>query len=242
MARLPRINIANIPQHVVQIGHNNLNCFFDDEDYDFYLTSLKKAADQYDVNIHAYVLLPNAVQIIATPNIPQGISSMMQSLGRRYVQYINHRYQRSGTLWAGRYKSSVIDSDAYLLTCYRYVELKPMYEGLVDSPELYAWSSFNYHTGLEPSDLIADHRLFMNLGDTHEDRADEYSAMFRFRFDRMLLDYIAETIKLGQVLGGDRFTEKIEQIANHRVRPLKRGRPKKKDKDEQSSSSGTTTA
>ena len=166
----------------------------------------------------------------------------MQSLGRRYVQYINHRYQRSGTLWAGRYKSSVIDSDAYLLTCYRYVELKPMYEGLVDSPELYAWSSFNYHTGREPSDLIADHRLFMNLGDTHEDRADEYSAMFRFRFDRMLLDYIAETIKLGQVLGGDRFTEKIEQIANHRVRPLKRGRPKKKDKDEQSSSSGTTTA
>ncbi|AHK14851.1 transposase [Thalassolituus oleivorans] len=242
MARLPRINIANIPQHVVQIGHNNLNCFFDDEDYDFYLTSLKKAADQYDVNIHAYVLLPNAVQIIATPNIPQGISSMMQSLGRRYVQYINHRYQRSGTLWAGRYKSSVIDSDAYLLTCYRYVELKPMYEGLVDSPELYAWSSFNYHTGREPSDLIADHRLFMNLGDTHDDRADEYSAMFRFRFDRMLLDYIAETIKLGQVLGGDRFTEKIEQIANHRVRPLKRGRPKKKNKDEQSSSSGTATA
>jgi len=80
----------------------------------------------------------------------------------------------------------------------------------------------------------------MNLGDTHEDRADEYSAMFRFRFDRMLLDYIAETIKLGQVLGGDRFTEKIEQIANHRVRPLKRGRPKKKGMDEKSNSSDTT--
>jgi putative transposase len=235
MARLPRINIANIPQHIVQIGHNNLNCFFDDEDYEFYLASLKKSAEQYDVDIHAYVLLPNAVQIIATPSIPQGISSMMQSLGRRYVQYVNHRYQRSGTLWAGRYKSSVIDSDAYLLTCYRYVELKPMYEGIVDGPELYPWSSFNYHTCRKKSDIIVDHRLYMDLGETKEERGNEYSALFRFRFDRMLLDYIAETIKLGQVLGGDQFTEKIEQIANHRVRPLKRGRPKKKKSTEPTS-------
>ena len=228
MARLPRINIANIPQHIVQVGHNNLNCFFDDEDYEFYLASLKKAAEQYDVHIHAYVLLPNAVQLVATPNIPNGISSMMQSLGRRYVQYVNHRYQRSGTLWGGRYKSSVIDSDAYLLTCYRYVELKPMHEGIVDGPELYPWSSFAYHTGRGDNDLIIDHRLYLALGETSEERADGYSELFRFEFDRMLLNYIAETIKVGQVLGGDRFTEKIEQIANHRVRPLKRGRPKKK--------------
>ena len=228
MARLPRINIANIPQHIVQVGHNNLNCFFDDEDYEFYLTSLKKSAEQYDVNIHAYVLLPNAVQMVATPNIPQGISSMMQSLGRRYVQYVNHRYQRSGTLWDGRYKSSVIDSEAYLLTCYRYVELKPMHEGLAESPDLYPWSSFNHHTGRSHNDLISDHKLYLDLGDTREERADKYSTLFRFRFDRMLLNYIAETIKLGQVLGGDQFTGKIEEIANHRVRPLKRGRPKKK--------------
>ncbi|MAD44749.1 MAG: transposase [Oceanospirillaceae bacterium] len=230
MARPPRINIANIPQHIVQIGHNNLNCFFDDEDYEFYLASLHKAAEQYDVDIHAYVLLPNAIQMVATPNIAQGISSMMQSLGRRYVQYINHRYQRSGTLWAGRYKSSVIDSEAYLLTCYRYVELKPMHEGLVEGPELYPWSSFRHHTGREDNPLISDHKLYLELADTREDRADEYSKLFRFRFDRMLLSYIAETIKLGQVLGGDQFTDKIEQIANHRVRPLKRGRPKKKKK------------
>ncbi|MDK2779383.1 MAG: transposase [Pseudomonadota bacterium] len=232
MARLPRINIANIPQHIVQIGHNNLNCFFDDEDYEFYLASLQKAAEQYDVKIHAYVLLPNAVQMVATPAIAQGISSMMQSLGRRYVQYINHRYQRSGTLWAGRYKSSVIDSEAYLLTCYRYVELKPMHEGLVEGPELYPWSSFGHHTGRSYNDLISDHQLYMDLGKTRAERANEYSSLFRFRFDRMLLNYIAETIKLGQVLGGDQFTEKIEQIANHRVRPLKRGRPRKKKKAE----------
>ena len=105
MARLPRINIANIPQHIIQVGHNNLNCFFDDEDYEFYLASLQKAAEQYDVDLHAYVLMPNAIQMVATPNIANGISSMMQSLGCRYVQYVNHRYQRSGTL-CGCYKSA----------------------------------------------------------------------------------------------------------------------------------------
>ena len=99
MARMPRINIAHIPQHITQTGHNNLNCFFDEEDYSFYLASLKASSEQYEVDIHAYALLPNAVHIIATPHINNGLSSMMQSLGRRYVQYINHRYQRSGTLW-----------------------------------------------------------------------------------------------------------------------------------------------
>ena len=160
MARLPRINIANIPQHIIQVGHNNLNCFFDDEDYEFYLASLQKAAEQYDVDLHAYVLMPNAIQMVATPNIANGISSMMQSLGRRYVQYVNHRYQRSGTLWGGRYKSSVIDSEAYLLTCYRYVELKPMHEGIVESPE-FTSVSFNHHTGRKKSKILEDHRLYL---------------------------------------------------------------------------------
>ena len=121
MARLPRFNIIDIPQHIVQVGHNNLSCFFDDEDYEFYLHSLKLAADQYQADVHAYVLLPGSIQIVATPRVPQAISSMMQSLGRRYVQYANHRYKRSGTLWGGRYKSSLIDSDTSVLSCFRYV-------------------------------------------------------------------------------------------------------------------------
>lgn len=227
MARLPRLNLPDIPQHVVQTGHNNLPCFFDDEDYEFYLQSLKTAARQYQVDIHAYVLLPNMVQFLATPRIEQGLSSMMQSLGRRYVQYVNHRYQRSGTLWGGRYKSSLIDSEAYLLTCYRYVELKPMYTGLVNEPGEYRWSSFNYHTNLTPNDLIRDHRLYTALGDTPTERVRAYRKLFHYAFDQRLLNYIAETVKLGQVLGGDAFKERIEKIANQRVRPLKRGRPKK---------------
>ncbi|WP_231491894.1 transposase [Microbulbifer sp. HZ11] len=227
MPRLPRLNLIDIPQHIVQVGHNNLPCFFDDEDYQFYLDSLRNAADQYRVDVHAYVLLPNMIQIIATPRVPEGIPSMMQSLGRRYVQFINHRYRRSGTLWAGRYKSSLIDSDAYLLTCYRYVESRPIYLGLADSMADYAWSSFQHHANLALSTVIKDHRLYMALGDTAAARADAYRELFRYRFDRRLLEYIAETIKLGQILGGDVFKDKIEQISNQRVRPLKRGRPRK---------------
>lgn len=236
MSRMPRFNLVDIPQHIVQVGHNNLACFFDDEDYQFYLHSLKLAADQYQVEVHAYVLLPSSIQIVATPRVSQAISSMMQSLGRRYVQYANHRYKRSGTLWGGRYKSSLIDSEAYLLTCYRYVELKPMYLGLVNEPSDYPWSSFHHHTAAERNHLIQDHRLYQKLGDSFEERAQAYSQLFRFEFDRRLFDYIAETVKVGQVLGGDTFKDRIEKIANRRVRPMKRGRPKKETTEEVSAS------
>lgn len=228
MARLPRLNLIDIPQHIVQTGHNGLACFFDEEDYEFYLISLAAAAKQYQCDIHAYVLLNNMVQIIATPRVPGGISSLMQSLGRRYVQYVNHRYKRSGTLWGGRYKSSLIDSEAFLLSCYRYVELRPLEQGLVEELSNYKWSSFPHHSGATQSDLILDHRIYLELGDTEEERCNAYNQLFRYKFDSRLQDFIAETISVGHILGGDRFKDEIERIANHRVRPLKRGRPKKK--------------
>ncbi len=229
MPRPLRLNVPGIPQHIVQVGHNNLPCFYDEEDYEFYLQSLKVSADQYEVQVHAYCLMPSMIQIIATPNSHSGVSSMMQSLGRRYVQYANHRYKRSGTLWGGRYKSSLVDSHAYLLSCYQYVELKPMFSGLVHSPEEYPWSSFNYHINEMESHLIVDHKLYVELGESRSDRAESYRSLFKYRFDKRLFEYIAETIKLGQVLGGDQFKDQIERITNQRVRPLRRGRPKKCD-------------
>jgi len=227
VARFRRLNLINIPQLIVQTGKANQACFYDAEDYRFYLKSLKAAADQYLCDIHAYVLLANSVQILATPRVPNGISSMMQSLGRRYVQYANHRYQRSGSLWEGRYKSSLIDANGYLLSCYRFVELRPLELRGVEELEDYPWSSFHHHCGTELSDLLVDHTLYEALGDDPEERGEAYSQLFRYAFDPGLLDYIAETVQLGRVLGGDRFKDQIEQIANRRVRPLKRGRPRK---------------
>ncbi len=228
MARLLRINLPNVPQHIVQTGHNNMPCFFDEADYSFYLDSLKIAADQYFVEVHAYVLLPNTIQLIATPKVATGIPSLMQSVGRRYVQYINHKHQRSGTLWAGRYKSSLIDSSAYLLSCYRYIELRPMYLNLASGPENYPWSSYHHHALGKINHLIIDHKLYKELGKTREERADHYSEGFQYAFDQRLMNYIAETINVGQILGGDQFKSKIEEISQIRLRPKKRGRPKKK--------------
>lgn len=239
MARFRRLNLINIPQLIVQTGKPNQCCFYDSEDYHFYLKSLQAAADQYLCDIHAYVLLANSVQIIATPKVPNGISSMMQSLGRRYVQYANHRYQRSGSLWEGRYKSSLIDANSYLLSCYRFVELRPLELSGVEELEDYPWSSFHHHSGAQHSDLIVDHSLYENLGEDPDERGHAYNRLFRYAFDPGLLDYISETVQLGRVLGGDRFKDQIEQIANHRVRPLKRGRPRKEVASDEPSGSAS---
>ena len=233
MPRPPRFNLADIPQHIVQVGHNKLPCFFDDEDYQFFLDSLAQSATQYQCEIHAYLLLNNTVHIIATPRLANGLSSMMQSLGRRYVQYVNYRYQRSGTLWEGRYRSCLIDSEAYLLTCYRYIELKPLQMDLVDDLAEYPWSSYHHHVGLTQDPLIHDHPLYKRLGETEQECQQRYNQLFTYGFDPLLYEYIAETINVGSVLGGDAFKDKIEAMTNRRVRPLKRGRPKKNEQQEQ---------
>jgi putative transposase len=123
MSRKPRFTLPGIPQHIVQRGHNREPCFFDDADYLCYLDNMKEAAEKNDCAIHAYCLMTNHVHILLTPTTSFGISLMMQDIGRKYVRYINYTYQRSGTLWGGRFKASLIDSQAYLLTCMRYIEL-----------------------------------------------------------------------------------------------------------------------
>lgn len=229
--RLPRLKLINIPQHIVQTGLLNQPCFYDNEDYQFYLKSLQAAAEQYFCSIHAFVLLKNSVQIIATPLVPDGVPAMMQSLGRRYVQHLNRRYKRTGSLW-GRYKSSLIDPSAYLLSCYRYIELQPLNHGLVLDLEAYRWSSFHHHSGVRKSPIITDHPLYLELGEEQELRAQAYIKLFRYSFDSGLQDYIEETLQTGQVLGGDRFKDQIEQISSQRVRPLKRGRPRRSSSSE----------
>jgi putative transposase len=120
MPRKPRFNLAEVPLHVIQRGNNRSACFFADKDYQFYLQCLKESAKKFGVDVHAYVLMTNHVHLLLTPHAPGAVSGFMQAVGRRYVQYINFRYRRSGTLWEGRYKASLVDTDPYLLTCYRY--------------------------------------------------------------------------------------------------------------------------
>ncbi len=229
MPRLPRLNILNNPHYVTQCGHNWQPCFFDDEDYESYLECLSKASHQYQCKIHSYLLLENNIQLLVSPMINGGISSLMQSIGRRYVQYVNHKYKRSGTLWGGRYKACVIDAQGYLLTMYQYIENEPVRKGIVSHPKDYPWSSYHYHVKGGLSNIITDHSIFEKLGKTQEERGVKYAEKLDFPINAFLLRYIKEIINSDIVLGGDNFVSEIEDLFDQRVRPLKRGRPKKEN-------------
>ena len=132
MARLPRFVLVGHPQHIIIRGNNREPVFIADEDYQLFLEKLSAAAKKHECDIHAYVLMTNHIHLLVTPNKENGISKMMQMLGRYYVQYFNYTYKRSGTLWEGRYKASLIDSEAYALLCYRYIELNPVRANMVE--------------------------------------------------------------------------------------------------------------
>jgi putative transposase len=134
MPRRPRIKLAEVPQHIVQRGINREPCFFAEEDYHCYLHWLHKSAADWHCAIHAYVLMSNHVHLLVTAEKPDGIAKLMQAIGRRYVQYINRSYHRTGSLWEGRFKSSVIQAEDYLLTCMRYIELNPVRANMVNDP------------------------------------------------------------------------------------------------------------
>ncbi len=142
MARLARVAPVGVPQHIIQRGNNRQVCFAGEEDMKAYLHWLKEMSKKYQVDIHAWVLMTNHVHLLCTPWKENAVSQMMQSLGRLYVRYFNHTYQRSGTLWEGRFKSCLVQSERYLLELYRYIELNPVRADMVDKPSDYSWSSY----------------------------------------------------------------------------------------------------
>ena len=232
MPRLQRITAAGLPQHVMQRGNNRGDCFFADADYATYLRWLDRAARAYGVVLHAYVLMPNHVHLLATPTLEGGVSRMMQYLGRHYVQYINKTYDRSGTLWERRYRASVLETKAYLLTLYRFIDLDPVRAGLVQAPEQYPWSSAKDHLAPTQSSLILDHAVYMRLGDTGEERARAYAALMNKPLEEEELSQIRTASRQGAVLGSDQFKDQIEMQLGRRVRPGRRGRKPNRARDQ----------
>lgn len=183
MARKARFNLPGIPQHVIQCGNNREPCFYAEADYDRYLVDLSEAANHNACRIHAYVLMTNHVHVLVTPMCEYGISHLMQDLGRKYVRYINQRYRRSGTLWEGRYKSSLIDSEAYLLACMRYIELNPVRAHMVEHPGEYRWSSYACNAHGRNDRLIVPHPTYGALA---ADAARRPNAWYRGSGRRLL--------------------------------------------------------
>ena len=226
MPRRARITLAGVPHHVVQRGHNREATFFADEDYLAYRHSLKEGAQRYHCAIHAYALMTNHVHLLVTPANEDGLSRLMRYLGSRYVQYVNFVYRRRGTLWEGRFKSSLVDQEHYLLTCYRYIELNPVRANMVEQPQDYRWSSYASHALGKQDDLIDDHPLYLALGTTEETRRAAYRELFRYQLDDEQLTDIRDSLNKGLAVGAERFKDQIETVVARSVRPGQAGRKK----------------
>ena len=227
MPRKPRFFLPGIPAHIVQRGRSREPVFFEDDDYSAYLGWLAEAADRYDCMIHAYVLMTNHVHILATPQSKQGISRMMQYVGRRYVPYINQIYGTSGSIWEGRYKASLIHDQQYLLACMRYIELNPVRANMTKAPGHYRWSSYRANAQGKEDKLLTAHALYLQLGKTQVDRLAAYKALFKAHIDEEELRDIRAAWQTGTPLGNDRFREKIENKLKSKVGQARRGRPKR---------------
>ncbi len=223
MPRLPRYVLPGQPQHIIQRGNNKEPIFVQKQDYCFYLEKLGEACDRFGCEIHAYVLLTNHVHLLMTPAAEDSIGKTMQSLGRYYVQYFNHCYQRTGTLWEGRYKATLLNSEHYLLTCYRYVELNPVRAGMVDHPIDYPWSSYAFNAKGQPDPVISPHTLYRRLGKSDRERQSAYRQLFHQRLSEKTLTDIREATNKAWVLGNDRFKAKIEKLTQRQSQPKARG-------------------
>jgi putative transposase len=219
MSRPPRAVLPGHTLHLIQRGNNRGCCFVDDVDRTRYLHALRRASRDARCTIHAYVLMTNHVHLLVTAGERQSPARMMQALGRRYVQYFNRRHGRTGTLWEGRYRSSLIDSERYFLQCSRYIETNPVRAGLVSEPGDFRWSSFRSNAYGQPNTLVRRHGVYLALGRSESTRRDAYCALFERPQDTCVIDEIRHATNKGNVLGFDGCSE-LERALG---RPLTRG-------------------
>ena len=225
MPRKPRMYLPGVPCHVIQRGNNRQACFFSEQDYHFYLECLADACNRYGVTVAAHVLMTNHVHLLLTPEEHDGISRVMQSLGRRYVQYVNKAYCRCGTLWESRHRASLIDAEHYLLNCYRYIELNPVAAGMVKHPGEYPWSSYRHNAQGEASDLIVPHAIYLRLGGDSGERRHNYRELFSAALQKEDINAIRTAAHFSMPLGNDRFKRQIERALGRSIGHAKHGRP-----------------
>lgn len=225
MARQPRLILPNQPHHLIQRGNDNAAIFRDDEDYTHFLAWLKESAKFYRVAIHAWVLLPDQLQLLATPLDEDGLALMMQKVGRLYVPWFNAKHGRSGTLFGGRFRTAVIDPAQYLLACMNYIELHPVRMQQAATPLDYPWSSYAHHAGVHADTLINDHARYWDLGNTPFQREAAYIALAQQGLSMDELATIDAAVLKGAALGSHDFKAALEKKTRRQILPAKRGRP-----------------
>ncbi len=225
MARLPRLTLADHPHHVIQRGHNGQSIFIDPADRERLLALMADSATRFGVAIHAYVLLDNAFRLLATPGTSDGVPQFMQAIGRGYVRYFNDRHGRSGTLWDGRYRSTLIQAERYLLACMVDIDWRPVREKLANEPGAFAWSSHGHYAGLRQDRLVTPPALYWTLGNTPFAREARYAELVHAGVAAGDEAMLAEATLKGWAAGDQKFAESLHKATERRTVKGKAGRP-----------------
>lgn len=228
MARQPRLALPGYPHHVIQRGNNRQPIVLDETDRKMLYSLWLEESQRHKVAVNAYVLLDNHFHMLLTPPSEEAMSLMMQSVGRSYVRYFNKRHNRSGTLWEGRYKSSLVDSEAYLLTCMAYIDLNPVRAGLVELPEHFNWSSYRHLMGQKIDKLVTPHALYWGLGNTPFSREVAYAQFVASGLSASVQKDLTESALKGRVVGRPEFLQSLQKTTQRQILPQKAGRPLKK--------------
>lgn len=230
MARLPRLTLPGYPHHVIQRGNNRQPIFVDEGDFQFLLNLFAEHARAYSVAVHAYVLMGNHFHLLLTPATDKGVPQFMQAVGRRYVQYFNRRHQRTGTLWDGRYRSTIVQAEHFLLQCMAYIDLNPVRAGDVEQAADYPWSSYAHNVGVRQDRMLTPHPIYWGLGNTPFEREAAYAQLVQagLHTDEQL--QVTQSTLSGWALGEADFVATLQQQTLRRVAPGRPGRPSKKSK------------
>lgn len=227
MARLPRLTLPGFAHHIIQRGNNRQPIFLATADYQMMLDFLEENSNKFEVAIHAYVLMGNHFHLLATPQTADGLAQMMQAVGRRYVRYFNDRQGRSGTLWEGRFKSTLIQTERYLLACMAYIDLNPVRAGMVAQAGDYPWSSFAHFVGRRTDRLITPHPLFWELGNTPFAREAAYAQLVQEGVNSVEQSALTDATLRGWALGGPEFVADLQKRTQRRASKAQAGRPTK---------------
>ena len=225
MARQPRLALPGYPHHVIRRGNNRQPIVLDETDRQTLYSLWLVESQRHKVAVNAYVLLDNHFHMLLTPPSEEAMSLMMQSVGRTYVRHFNTRHNRSGTLWEGRYKSSLVDSEAYLLTCMAYIDLNPVRAGVSDSAEAFNWSSYRHLTGQKIDKLVTPHALYWGLGNTPFAREAAYAEFVAGGLSAAIAKDLTESALKGRVVGRPEFLKSLEKTTQRQILPQKAGRP-----------------
>ena len=224
MARLPRLTLADQPHHVIQRGNNRQPIFLDSTDHERMLALLGEQAPRFGIALHAYVLMGNHFHLLATPATDDGLPKFMQAVGRSYVRWFNDRHARTGTLWEGRYRATLIQTDRYLLACMAYIDLNPVRAGLVTEAREYAWSSHHHYIGLRTDRLVTPHPLYWSLGNTPFAREAAYADLVRAGIPARDQTLLTDATLRGWAAGDADFVEKLQAATPRRVTKARAGR------------------